>query len=358
MDDHTHYWIERRVTAILRTCTEDGATELVPNRAGRLLGQFPRLRSQRTFWPIPAARGPHSGNAERWAAWREAYESDPRSSVTSLAAQFGVTYGKMVYGLRRAGTTLHQGRPQRPEGDTRAADMLAMAREHKTFTEIGLKHGVTRERVRQILQKAGATKDDLHQLVAARPTKKDATERPCPICGEMIALDHGASYRAHRKAKHPWITPENAAKYVAMAADYEAGMKERDIKTKYHCTAGLIYRALRYVGKTHNRRNSGRSRSLVESRARMDRIAEDLAMTTLKAGDIAEKHGVSASLVNRINVRRHIRSPRVITPEIADQMRELRRIEKLPYIEIGRRLGFSEDAVGAHIGRRSTRKSA
>lgn len=280
---HIHHWV----------CADCGDEKVVAR---------PRL----TIGP-PGLRGPSPAVHAQREAWRDVYLSDPNATIKSIAEQFGVKLSTVYSGLRALKTPMRTSR----RGDTDRVEVIRrpLIDERLTLEEVGQRLGISRERVRQISKRHIGI--STRALRTAETAAKRAQWPHCRICDEEYPKGHAAR-AAHYRAVHPnaKVTPEAREKYLAVVADYDAGMKNDEIMAKYACSASLIYRALKYLGRTHDRVQTGRAGTLAESYARHDAIAADLASTGLTNLAIAEKYGVSDSLVHQINQKRHIRTRR------------------------------------------------
>jgi hypothetical protein len=80
----------------------------------------------------------------------------------------------------------------RPANPARLAAFLRLARAGYSLTEIGRRHGITRERVRQVLLQAGYTIKDLHKpalrltYAAHRSLDKQNRRTVCANCGAQL----------------------------------------------------------------------------------------------------------------------------------------------------------------------------
>lgn len=73
--------------------------------------------------------------------------------------------------------------------EERINKMASLYKEGKTLEEVGAEFGLTRERVRQILEKAG-----IQRRVAGERTKpEEVEERTCPECGELFVVPLGSN---------------------------------------------------------------------------------------------------------------------------------------------------------------------
>lgn len=126
-----------------------------------------------------------------------------------------------------------------PAAAARAAEMYLLFQTPMSLEQVGLRFGVSRQRVQQILTQFGYPTRNLRPALVI-----------CKMCGE--AYPHGA-YEAHRAAAgHKFMKPVTRmpqAQIDAVVADYLAGMRGQDIADKH----GLgyqehVYRVLKLAG--------------------------------------------------------------------------------------------------------------
>jgi uncharacterized protein (DUF433 family) len=302
IEEHDHEWTERRVKAIWRQCA-CGKGELIhdhPMRRGRKKGQKDIVPRKARSRPEPS---PEMG--ERGEQWERRY------------------------------------------------------RNGETLEAIGNDYGVSRERVRQVLVKMGVDTKAIIRERAERRVAERPTERLCHLgCGQMLPLDgqrgemfSKETWYAHRRANHPWIKPADAAKHEAVVADYDTGMKQKDLTAKYHCAPSLVYRALRYAGRGPSKRpTASRLPKIAQSKERQEAIAADLRETDLTLDAIAARHHVSHALIYQLNKRFGVRpiDSHLVTPEIEARMHEYM-IGGTSNVEIGRIFGYDATTVGRHL---------
>jgi hypothetical protein len=171
-----------------------------------------------------------------------------------------------------------------------------------TLEAVGKALGITRARVWQITNRMGIKVGVLHKArTAARMEAERNKPSICSFCSGEYKRGR-REFDEHYRSAHPHakIKPEDIEKYLAMVADYDAGLTNYEIMAKYNCQPTLVYRALAYVGREHNRRNSSRLPTMAESKARQEAIIADLKTKTMFAYEIAEKYGVSTGLIHFI----------------------------------------------------------
>lgn len=345
---HEHSWVEHRRILIERTCSSCGDTSV-----STVAVPYEKPRSMRASAPTKR-RGPVSDNAEKFAEWKAAYLADPHTTIQSLADRFGATFGQMAYGLRGVTSAKRRVVQQAgPKDPARVEAIRAMLIDERlTLEQAGARLGITRERVRQIAKQHLGIKSSTfrHEDTLIRAAGRTKT---CWFCDEQFPAATSFHDHWHEKG-HTKISPEDHAKYLEVVVDYDAGLRLIDLTTKYRCTPTMIYRALRYVGREHNRRHSARLSTMAESHARYEAIAEDLRSTDMALEAIGRKHGVSGSLVDLVNKKYGtIRPPyfHKIMPDDVERMRRLR-IEGMGNRAIAKELGFAEHTVWRHLGPR------
>ena len=258
-------------------------------------------------------RAPYQGGrpkTDRHETWKAAY--DAGESIEAIALATNRRYGTVRDVLRRLGASLPDRRGQwsRRAGSADPARDEEVRRlavdEHLTYSDVGLRLGITRERVRQVLAKRFGI--DTHALTLASNEARRAARPPviitCRFCGTGYVQ---GTYTAHRRAagsghKRP---TETAARGARIVADYQAGMLVVDIMSKYGVAASRIMRDLEYAGvPTRRPRTSLPTRA--QSRARKDAIAAAIASGRRRV-DIARTFGVSDAWVGLIAKERGLR---------------------------------------------------
>lgn len=188
--------------------------------------------------------------------------------------------------------------------DDKWVRMAAMYQGGKTLQQIGDKFGVSRERVRQILRKAGvpteghrpehrrssvAWRKEAEVVALARrgnPLSDIAIAvGDCPMNVRTVLKHYGI--KVPRKRRGP--KPETVEAAWAVAADYRAGMKGPEIAEKHGIAQPQIYRLIAMVGVKPRRHKA---------------LDKDAAIRAYKAGgtlkQIAEDHGCSTPTIRRI----------------------------------------------------------
>lgn len=148
----------------------------------------------------------------------------------------------------------------------------ALYRSGKTLAEIGQEYGITRERVRQILRKAGVPSFGLRPFVGVRQsiasqnadkvislaeggaTVMDITREIgcCPASVRSFLRHHGVKETPAKPGAK--FRPDTLERAQAIARDYEAGLTVAEITTRNSVNAAEIYRALKRVGSTASRK--------------------------------------------------------------------------------------------------------
>jgi len=148
---------------------------------------------------------------------------------------------------RPARTTLDQLR--------RAVEMAERYHKGDTLDAIGKDYGLTRERVRQILRQYGVESLGLRQrpeTIQARAQIEELATQGMPvrdIAAKVGVSEPGVYQHLSRcgikasKAPKP-RKPEYIARDAQIAADYQAGIKVRDLCAKYGIQPPAIYHAL------------------------------------------------------------------------------------------------------------------
>lgn len=261
--EHVHDWTEKRVMAIRLTC-ECGAAEWTPNHRGVLKGS---------------------------------HHKNPRK--TRMAVDRPVT--------RR--------RPAVPERD--AEIVRLRTEEHLTYKQIGERYGISRERVRQVLRRAGVdTRQSLHErwLVVAKSYQPPC----CPRCHEPYGDE---TWLEHRSRAHPTMRPEWTARDKAIAADYAAGMRVEDIRAKHRCQPSAITRAITRQGVPFRRPNGHFLKTAAEVQARKEAIVADLR-AGVRRKDIAAKYGISEAWVYQVARQNGLSTLGPVRRPITDEERE------------------------------------
>jgi hypothetical protein len=99
-------------------------------------------------------------------------------------------------------------------------DVISRYRELHNLEKTGREFGITRERVRQIVNRAGIS---TARIIKPRPEKP---ERLCKECGEPVNSSHALYCETHRKEKHK-------RRYRAIKADPEKYAHWRELLKKY-----------------------------------------------------------------------------------------------------------------------------
>lgn len=147
----------------------------------------------------------------------------------------------------------------------------AMYRGGKTLQAIGDELGVTRERVRQILRKAGVPSYG-HRFGVGKVQSGALRQKDKVIAlakQGLPAIDIARQIRSDRISvlkvlRHCGVEvspakrgrpskPGTLARAKAVSADYAAGLKIRDIAAKHEIDLAEIYRLLRYAGQQPTR---------------------------------------------------------------------------------------------------------
>lgn len=193
------------------------------------------------------------------------------------------------------------------ETAARLDDWIKMAVEGYNLQQMGDKYGVTRERVRQCLAKVQINTVSIR---AAQKIRLAATPITCPYCGKQY-LRHEKHWTkgAHRNMVFA-RSPAQMARDAEMVADYNEGMLVRDIMAKHNTSATMLTRALSWAGqKPDRKKHDSRLPTIDQSIERYEAIAADYRSETLLNEQIAEKYGVSYSLVNLALKRLHAPIP-------------------------------------------------
>jgi len=190
------------------------------------------------------------------------------------------------------------------EKEARLEDWLEMSAAGATLQEMGDKYGITRERVRQCLLKVGVVHGEIKE---ARRLRLAALPITCHICGKQYQRGE----RHYVAGAHRNMIFRRSAKQIerdaGIAADYDQGMLLRDIVAKYKTSATMVTRALAWAGMKPNRHpTAARLPTIEASIARYEAIAADYDREELLNEQIAEKHGVTTSLVGIALRRLHV----------------------------------------------------
>jgi Sigma-70, region 4 len=92
--------------------------------------------------------------------------------------------------------------------------------ELRNLQKTGDEFGITRERVRQIVNRAG------HSTARLLKPKEERPERRCKECGELVNSSHALYCETHRREKHK-------RRYRAIKADPEKYAHWRELLKKY-----------------------------------------------------------------------------------------------------------------------------
>jgi transposase len=193
-------------------------------------------------------------------------------------------------------------REQNPGTSERNAEMVRLFQtENLSLQALGDRYGVTRQRAEQILQQAGIDTGARYRerMREAREAKAEqrrrwATEgKPCRFCGELVASNR-RSRGLHFQNNHG---TKDIGRDAAVAADYAAGMLQREIMEKHDIAASAVLRAVKRNGVPMRRPNTARLPSMAESLERKKAIIE-AAQSGQKLVDIARQFGVSLALVS------------------------------------------------------------
>lgn len=129
-----------------------------------------------------------------------------------------------------------------------------MLQDKLTLEELGMRYGVSRQRMHQLLKSIGIVGYEYRFLRAKE--QKFAT---CKVCDQTYPRTDRwrGGYRTHcTKAGHPArISKETWAKTQLIVADYLAGMKNKDIAVKYGMRhVEYVYRYLNYCNLVASKR--------------------------------------------------------------------------------------------------------
>lgn len=313
MDEHRHEWAicecgasrSEKVWAALYLSGKS-ARQIAADAQVNLWAVYKALRPLGILRPygrprLDEPRLPLPRLAE-YETWKAAYLADARPSIADLAERFGVTFGSMQNGLRKAGTSFRPNRPNRSERD---AEIIRLRVEEKlTYAEIGERYGITRERARQVLAQT-FDKEELHALVLARTDHP--THTTCDRCGEQYEIGKGREHWApgrHLGARFGMFS--DLAKWRAIADDYaDPTIKVSAIKAKWDIDASTLGRIHRHFSIPLRRPDVGRkTKTNAEALARKDAIAADVAAAALTRQEIADRHGCSERWVSIIAKQR------------------------------------------------------
>ena len=180
--------------------------------------------------------------------------------------------------------------------EQRLDDLLDLQAMGWTLEQMGAKYGITRERVRQILDKAGSSQMEVR---AARMARLRAIPRTCRYCGKQyMANDNHFAKGTHVGVLMYPKNPQKVAEDKQIVADYDAGMKTLEICKKWGCNPHRISRALFYAGREPSRQTAGKVMKTRQASAeRMMAIVRDYLAGELLNHEIATKHGVSPGMI-------------------------------------------------------------
>lgn len=182
-----------------------------------------------------------------------------------------------------------------------------MIQQGATLEQLGEVFGLTRERVRQILVKANREMPIVGRAERRRSALEayQNAEMVCSSCGEtFIRKDVRTHYR---KGTHRWKRnlhkrkPEEIARDAAIVADYDAGMVVNQIMEKHDLPAPTyIYRALKWNGRTNNRRATARRRNKEAVAQLKQWVVEEWRRDEMLTSEIADKFSISTAWVDLI----------------------------------------------------------
>lgn len=107
--------------------------------------------------PLTNVRGRKAWGPSNPVEALRAYEDG--ASILEIATSEGVATQTVRNWLKRQGVTIRRGRGKKRKPDQRIPEIMAMRKEGATLQEIGDHFGITRERVRQLVIKAGLSKE-------------------------------------------------------------------------------------------------------------------------------------------------------------------------------------------------------
>lgn len=111
-----------------------------------------------------------------------------------IAAKYGVCTATIYKASKAAGTTRKRGPMQSPDAESRARQMIDAYSAGLSLEKIGEIHGVTRERVRQIISKRGVTRFDGGSSIRAEAKKAARTFRIVANRDERCMRVYGCLY--------------------------------------------------------------------------------------------------------------------------------------------------------------------
>lgn len=218
-------------------------------------------------------RGPRPKHSEKYAAIAEAYEAG--RSLIECGQQFGVSEPVIRNALKAFNVTVRPkgGGPRRSrtESDDRVPQIMDMRAQGATLEEIGAALGVTRERVRQIVIKAGVQDQFKHRPASLR--EREVMQQYADGAGlvyvsnllgistsrmRSLLMRHGVPLRPAQKFSKR--LPETISNAERAAALYHQGYKAKEIASQLglpHATQ--VYRLLALAG-TRPDRNAGAGR--------------------------------------------------------------------------------------------------
>ena len=189
--------------------------------------------------------------------------------------------------------------PRKKSDPSRTAEMIRLL-EHEglTYDQVGQKFGVTRQRVHQLVVREGFSIKDVRQA------EKEAwldEEVMCSRCHQLIRRrDKGEHSRKGNHARMKLRPASQMARDLELVADYDSGMKVKDIMAKHHVSATTITHALWWMERVPDRRPRKRLPSLPAAWIRKADILADYQAEELTLREIAAKHDCSPAWVELI----------------------------------------------------------
>lgn len=191
------------------------------------------------------------------------------ATVSEIAATLEDGVGNIYYALRRAGVQLRgdkKGRKGKPKTSQRDAEIIEAHERGYTLEQIGNQFSITRERVRQILVRAGVTDRNGFEGRQAATEIRDAKIATDYVGGAKfadLAVMHGLSYstvkdlmrqhpisREAYMARVPRRIKTSKARQLAptFAEAYRAGATVKEISAAYGISVTSVYNRLKEHG--------------------------------------------------------------------------------------------------------------
>jgi hypothetical protein len=131
---------------------------------------------------------------------------------------------------------------RRQTWDSRLSDILDGLQQGRSLEDIGSEYGVSRQRVLQIIKRAGV--DSVYALKDKRGRKPEI----CKVCSGEYPYGRYRDHIAEAGHRYMHMTGGRSHDHAAVIADYKSGMRGREIGQKYGFAPEYTYRILSIYG--------------------------------------------------------------------------------------------------------------